>query len=108
MIPVFATLAERFPEVVWEDSHGQQVARVPNEQWYEFAGAVKEAGFNLFSDVTAVDWYRSRRDRFDVAPRGIERAVSGVTVFNASIRLLASDPALRPGMSVLASSPFRR
>jgi len=43
------------------------------------------------------------RDRFDVAPRGIERAVSGVTVFNASIRLLASDPALRPGMSVLAS-----
>ena len=66
MIPVFATLAERFPEVVWEDSHGQQVARVPNEQWYEFAEAVKEAGFNLFSDVTAVDWYRSRRDRFDV------------------------------------------
>lgn len=43
------------------------------------------------------------RDRYDVAPRGVERAVSGVTVFNASIRLPVSDPAFRPGMSVLAS-----
>ncbi len=42
------------------------------------------------------------RDRFDVAPRGVEQSVSGVTVFNASAALDASDPAFRPGMSVLA------
>ena len=43
------------------------------------------------------------RDRFDVAPRGIEQSVSGVTVFNASARLDDSEPAFRPGMSVLAA-----
>jgi NADH-quinone oxidoreductase subunit C len=59
-------LVERFPEVRWEESHGQRVAVVPADEWYEFAEAVKEAGFDMCSDVTAVDWHRSRPDRFQV------------------------------------------
>lgn len=43
------------------------------------------------------------RDRYDVSTRGIEQSVSGVTVFNTSIKLIDSDPAFRPGMSVLAA-----
>jgi NADH-quinone oxidoreductase subunit C len=66
VIAALEPVAERFPEVVWEDSHGQRVARVPNAQWYDFAAAVKEAGFELLSDITAVDWYRSRAERFEV------------------------------------------
>lgn len=59
-------LATSFPEVVWEDSHGQNVARIPNEQWGRFAEAAKEAGFEVCADVTAVDWLRQRPQRFEV------------------------------------------
>lgn len=66
MIPELAALAERFPDVIWEDSHGQTVAIVPGEQWFEFASAARDASFDMCSDVTAVDWYRSRPERFQV------------------------------------------
>lgn len=66
MRPVLEKLAESFDTVAWEDSHGQDVARVPNDVWFEFATAAKEAGFEMCVDVTAVDWLRSRQDRYEV------------------------------------------
>jgi NADH-quinone oxidoreductase subunit C len=39
---------------------------VPLEAWYPFAAAVHDAGFEMCSDVTAVDWLRARPDRFQV------------------------------------------
>jgi NADH-quinone oxidoreductase subunit C len=63
---IIETLAASFPDVVWEESHGQQVARVANEQWGPFAEAAKEAGFEVCADVTAVDWLRARPQRFEV------------------------------------------
>jgi multidrug resistance efflux pump len=39
------------------------------------------------------------RDRYDVAPPGVEQSVSGVTVFNATLALHGEDERLRPGMS---------
>lgn len=59
-------LAEAFESVVWEESHGQAVARVPAEEWGSFAAAAKEAGFEVCSDVTAVDWMRERQERYEV------------------------------------------
>jgi NADH/F420H2 dehydrogenase subunit C len=59
-------LAEDFDAVEWEESHGQDVALVPREVWLEFATAAKEAGFEVCVDVTAVDWLRSRPDRYEV------------------------------------------
>ena len=59
-------LAEAFESVVWEDSHGQAVARVPAEEWGSFAEAAKEAGFEVCADVTAVDWVRERPERYEV------------------------------------------
>jgi NADH-quinone oxidoreductase subunit C len=64
--PVLAALAERFESVAWEVSHGQDVARVPLTEWLDFATAAKEAGFEMCSDVTAVDWLRARPERYEV------------------------------------------
>ncbi len=75
MIDQLNDLATRFPEVAWQDSHGQTVAVVPREQWSEFASAVREASFDLCSDITAVDWYRSRPVRFQVVANVISTAI---------------------------------
>lgn len=64
--PVLVELAESFDSVSWEDSHGQNVARVPLEDWEAFAEAAKTAGFEVCSDVTAVDWMRDRPERYEV------------------------------------------
>ena len=64
--PVLRTLFEGFEAVGWETSLGQDVARVPNETWAEFAHAAKEAGFEVCVDVTVVDWMRERTERFEI------------------------------------------
>lgn len=66
MSPILESLADRFETVTWEASRGEDVARVPNETWLEFATAAKEAGFEMCVDVTAVDWLRSRDDRYEI------------------------------------------
>jgi len=63
---VLRGLFEQFENVGWEYSLGQDVARVPNERWLEFASAARDAGFEVCVDVTAVDWMRQRPDRFEV------------------------------------------
>ncbi|HEX9847781.1 MAG TPA: NADH-quinone oxidoreductase subunit C [Acidimicrobiia bacterium] len=66
MSPVLATLAAAFGSVIWEESHGQDVARVPSDDWLAFARAAKDAGFEVCIDVTAVDWMRQRPERYEV------------------------------------------
>jgi NADH-quinone oxidoreductase subunit C len=66
MSPVLEELAGGFDSVSWEQSHGQDVARVPSDEWEAFARAAKEAGFEICSDVTAVDWLRARPERYEV------------------------------------------
>jgi len=66
MNEVLRGLAEQFEDVMWEDSHGQVVARVPLARWGDFAVAAKSTGFELCSDVTAVDWMRQKDERYEV------------------------------------------
>lgn len=61
-----ATLLEGFPDARLEDSHGQDVVRLDREQVLEFARAARSAGFEMCSDITAVDYFRRRRTRFEV------------------------------------------
>ncbi|MGH8952740.1 MAG: NADH-quinone oxidoreductase subunit C [Acidimicrobiia bacterium] len=63
---VLRDLFVKFEDVEWVDSLGQDVARVPNEKWFEFASAAKAAGFEVCADITAVDWMRQRAERFEV------------------------------------------
>jgi NADH/F420H2 dehydrogenase subunit C len=63
---VLRTLVEAFDDAEWGLSAGQDLVRIPPEQFADFGAAAKEAGFEVCVDVTAVDWYRVRRPRFDV------------------------------------------
>ena len=66
--PHLAPLAEAFPEAKFEQSAaGQQVARVESGRLVEFVQAARDAGFEMFIDLTAVDHYRQRSGpRYDV------------------------------------------
>lgn len=64
--PVLRPLAERFPDSRWSVSAGQDVAHLARHDLAAFCSAAKEGGFEVCVDVTAVDWYRSRRERFDL------------------------------------------
>lgn len=66
MRSVIEDLKTQFDDVTWHESHGQEVATVPEDNWYEFAEAARAAGFEICSDVTAVDWLRQRPRRFEV------------------------------------------
>jgi len=70
-----AELAARLDDVMWGVSCGQDVARVPAELWLETADAVKEAGFEFCSDVTAVDWPERREGRYDVVANIVSMSV---------------------------------
>lgn len=59
-------LVEPFDDAAWELSHGQDVVRLPRERWAEFAQSAAGAGFDMCTDVTAVDWFRKRPVRFEV------------------------------------------
>jgi NADH/F420H2 dehydrogenase subunit C len=63
---VLHSLFSSFDDVAWEQSHGQDVARVPSGRWAEFGRAAMEAGFEVCVDVTAVDWMRQRPERFEI------------------------------------------
>ena len=64
--PVLRELVEAFENAEWWQSHGQDVVRVPSAQFGEFGKAARDAGFEMCVDVTAVDWFRTRRTRFEV------------------------------------------
>ena len=63
-----AELASAFPDAALADSAtGQHVMRVPAGHLVEFAQAARDGGFEMFVDLTAVDYYRQRPGpRFDV------------------------------------------
>jgi NADH-quinone oxidoreductase subunit C len=63
---VLRGLVEAFDDAVWESSAGQDVVRISPERFAQFGVAAREAGFEVCVDVTAVDWFRQRRPRFDV------------------------------------------
>lgn len=101
MNPVLDGLADRFESVAWEPSQGQDVAVVPPEDWYAFAEAAHDAGFEMCVDVTAVDWMRARPQRFQVVAnlvsiqhKGRLRMVTGLDRHEPS---LASITPLWPG-----------
>jgi NADH-quinone oxidoreductase subunit C len=88
-------LIEDFEDVSWEDSLGQDVARVPNQRWLAFATAAKEAGFEVCVDVTAVDWMRARPDRFEVVANVLSMR------HRLRLRLITTAPRQEPTVASL-------
>lgn len=64
--PVIAPVVDRFPDARWEISDTEWLVDVDRSQLSDLAAACRDAGFEVCVDVTAVDWYRSRRPRFQV------------------------------------------
>ncbi len=88
--PVLAGLLGDHPEVSWELSHGQHVARLSPEHLVDFARSARAVGFEMCTDVTAVDHLGRRRVRFEL--------VVGLLSLehNARLRLLVPVPADEP------------
>lgn len=92
------SLAEAFDDVVWLDSHGQEVAQVPPETWKAFGEAAREVGFEMCSDVTAVDWMRQRPERFEV--------VANLVSIRHSVRLRMTTTAAREDPTLDSLTPI--
>jgi NADH-quinone oxidoreductase subunit C len=88
--PVLAGLFEQFADVGWQRSGDQDTASVPKDQLRDFAAAARRAGFEMLVDVTAVDYLRIRRVRFEVV-------VGLLSVeYNLRLRLRVPVPADEP------------
>ncbi len=59
-------LLEGWDSVRYQPSHGQDVLIVPADDLAVVAEKLRETGFEMCVDVTAVDWYKTRVPRYDV------------------------------------------
>ncbi len=59
-------LGERFPEARWEVSENEWLVDVDRSHLADIGKACRDLGFEMCVDITAVDWYRQRRPRFQV------------------------------------------
>lgn len=64
--PTLSALLEPFDEADWRMSLGQHTVVLPKDQVAEVAAAAQAAGFEMLSDLTAVDYLGKRRVRFEV------------------------------------------
>jgi len=61
---VLLGLAEKFESIQWRLSSGQDVFEVPKDSVRDVALAAHDAGFEMLSDLTVVDYFRQRTPRF--------------------------------------------
>ena len=66
MPDLLGPLRERFPDARWDISEAEWLVDVDRSQLAELAAACRDSGFEVCADITAVDWYRKRRTRFQV------------------------------------------
>ena len=96
--PLLAGLATTYPSAIFEESvTGQNIFRVDRDDLVDFVSSARDAGFNMFIDVTAVDYHRQRPEpRFDL--------VISLLSLEANLRLrvlvgLTSDSAVAPSIT---------
>lgn len=95
--PVLDQVMARFPEARWEISDTEWLVDVDRSQLADLATACRDAGFEMCIDVTAVDWYRSRRPRYQVVVNLLShqhrrrlRVTTGVPADDPSVPSLCS------------------
>ncbi len=93
--PVLRELFEGFESVIWESSFGEDVAKVPNGEWADFATAAREAGFEVCVDVTVVDWLRARPERFEIVANLLSMS------HRQRLRMTTSAPREEPSVASL-------
>ncbi len=93
--PILRSIAEAVESAVASDSLGDDVLRVDKADLAAAAQAARDAGFEMCVDVTAVDFHRDRRIRFDVVVSLLSHE------HNRRLRLLAAVPAADPSVPTL-------
>jgi len=83
---VLAELIGPFADAAWELSSGQDVVRLPKDQLRDFAAAARASGFEMCVDVTAADYHRRRRVRFELVVNLVSHQ------HNTRLRLLCAVP----------------
>jgi len=63
--PTLAAIVEPFPSATWTVALDEWVVGVDPAEYHGLVAAAKDAGFETFIDLCAVDYFR-RRPRFDV------------------------------------------
>ena len=95
--PMLRDLLSQFEDAAWHVSHGQDVFTIPKEQFADLATAAKAAGFEMCVDVTAVDWLRSRSQRFEVIANLLSlQHKTRLRIITTVDRLEPSVPSLTP------------
>ncbi len=103
--PFLASLLEGFDDdALLEESHGQEVVRLDRSRWLSFARAAKEAGFEVCSDITAVDWFRHRKVRFELVVSLVSQQHR--RRLRVLIPLPADDPSVASVVSVWPGASF--
>lgn len=104
--PVAAAVLERFPAVVYRESHGQPVVYVPRADWRAVGVFLREEEqFTMLLDVCAVDHLVApERVRVDgVAPERFEVVANLLShPRNRRLRMICEIPADDPSLDSLA------
>jgi NADH-quinone oxidoreductase subunit C len=95
-----AALRARFPEVGFVAGDWPTLT-VPVAQWREVCAALREQGFNMLLDVTAVDWPERPEGRFDLVAH-LRRLPSGEGVRCKAV--VGGEPPRAPSLTPLWQS----
>ncbi len=91
-----AATAEAFSDVEFDQVLGDVVAKVPREDVVGFLESVRDAGYEMFIDLCAVD-YLVRDPRFDVVINVVSLADS------SRLRVIVGVPGSNPTMPTISS-----
>ena len=90
-------LVAQFDSATAFESKGQNVVRLDPQDWLSFAQSAKEAGFEMCSDVTAVDRMRSAPSRYEVVANLISMS------HNLRLRIITTAEREEPEVTSLTS-----
>jgi len=102
--PVLASLAGQFPSVVFEEAIGHDIARVGSDEVVAFAEAARDAGYEMFLDLCAVDHLQRKPQRYEVVVNVVNP--SGPARLLVKVALDGPDPEMPSLTGVYAGTNF--
>jgi NADH-quinone oxidoreductase subunit C len=102
--PVLAGLAEQFPSVVFETAIGHDIARAGPDEVVAFTGAARDAGYEMFLDLCAVDHLQRRPQRYEVVVNVVDPSRPGRLL--VKVALDGPDPEMPSLTGVFAGANF--
>ena len=102
--PVLAGLAEQFPAAVFEAATGHDIARVGPDEVAAFVEAARDAGYEMFLDLCAVDHLQRRPQRYEVVVNVVDPSRPARLL--VKVALDGPDPVMPSLTAVFAGTNF--